>query len=345
MLFRTGMVLVAAALLIGCSGEGPPTDPRKPDAFWTPLGLTGNVFLEILYSDNNLYTVGACEGAQVQRPAFFGAWTSLGLSDTCRVIPGGGVWALTIHKSELYAAVFQPSAYLLPGVLRWSEGDSTWVPLPDDLSGTTVQHLRSIANSTLMVTTFASGILRSVDDGATWEQSYGREGSIMGDIQIYPTAAGVFVAGQSPFFTPTLLRSRDEGRTWESLGAKLSGGDGRIRSVAVSEDDPSRIYIFLRLTAYVCEGDCVEFEPMLETTSAGGIVANPRDADELWVAADSLYHSVNGGIAWEAHALPPEGKRLGQMAADWSRRYLAVVVWTDLGGELYCVNMDANQAR
>lgn len=339
----TPAVLIAVLLIvIGCGDEDVATGPQKPDTFWNPLGLTGNVFLELLYSEKSLYTVGACEGAFVQTPAFFGSWTNLGLSDTCRVIPGGGVQALTFHQDALYAGVSHPRAYLLPGVLRWSERDSIWVPVPDALSGTSVTHLKSISEGKLMVTTFINGILVSSDGGATWEQSYGSEGSMMGGIQIYPTSTAVYVAGQSPFGTPTLIRSQDEGETWENLAGKLSGGAGtRLRSVAVSDDDPSKVYIFLGGTAYVCEGDCVAFEPILETTAAGGIVANPRDADEVWVAADSLYQSTDGGATWNSHALPPGGKRLGQMAADWTRRYLAVVVWMDPGGEMYCVNMDA----
>ena len=332
----------------GC-GEDAITDPppEKPFEFWTPIDLSGQVFMQLLYGHNRLYAAGARFGAYLQDPAYFGTWKNLGLGAPfpTTTIPGSGVYALTFLQDELYAASFLPRSHLLPGIHQWSEDDSTWVPTGDALNDAGVLYLASAGNKNLVAATIWRGILTSQDMGCSWQQTFGQDGNIMGDYFLYDGPRALYAGGETPFFTPFLLRSTDDGMTWENITWKISGASGRVRSIAEAKEPPYPLYVFLRTSVYVSQVDTSSFMPILDTSTSGNIVLNPRDSSELWAAADSLYQSQDGGSSWSGHPLPAGGVRLGEMAVDWDRRLMAVVVWYGSDpGVVYCVNLDASSA-
>jgi len=334
-------------LVFGC-GEDPVTkpEPKKPNVFWAPIGLSGEVFMQLLYHEGNLYVAAARDGAFVQNPAFFGKWVKLerGFPEFYQggTLPGPGPYAITFHENVLHAGVWEPSSYNLPGIYHWSDVDSTWVPSPNPLSDAEVYSLASSGNRNLVASTGQRGVQVSEDNGVSWRLTSGSEGSLNPWLLFFNEPRGLYAAGSTALFYPVLKKSTDHGLTWEELTWKLPGGDGRISSLAESPNAPYPLYIFFQTNAYVAVRDTSSFVPILETSGSGTILLNPLDPMEVWVGSDSLYRSPDGGISWRGYNLPQGGSRLGEATVDWERRLMAIVVW-DAGGQgtIHCVNLDA----
>jgi hypothetical protein len=338
-------IFASLLLAFGCS-EDPVTKPGpiKPNVFWTPIDLSGDDFMQLLYHEDRLYVAAARDGAFVQDPAFFGSWVKLerGFPEFYQdgSLPGWGPYALTFVQGDLYAGAF---AAAMASVFRWCEADSTWVPTPDALNGADLYDLEGTRDGNLVASTIYRGVQVSEDEGTSWMLTHGVDGSLLNPaLLLFDEPRGLYAGGPTALFYPILKRSVDGGLTWEDLTWKLPGSDGRITSLAESPKPPHPVYIFFRTSAYVASSDTASFVPILETSASGSVLLNPLEPMEVWVGSDSLYQSLDGGATWRNYGLPPGASRLGEAAADWERRLLAIVVWEAGGpGTVYCVNLDA----
>ncbi len=168
------------------------------------------------------------------------------------------------------------------------------------------------------------GVYRSTDGGAGWERVlFVDERTGAADLTIDPRNprilyAALWEAGRTPWgFTSGgpgsgLYRTTDGGDTWAALTGNPGlppGPLGRI-GVAVSPADPRRVYALIE--AADGRGDLyrsddrgatwtwVSAEPNLTVRPwyFGHVVADPADADTVYVPGRKLWKSTDGGRSW-----------------------------------------------
>jgi photosystem II stability/assembly factor-like uncharacterized protein len=176
------------------------------------------------------------------------------------------------------------------------------------------------------------GVFRSTDGGKTWQKVLFKDedtGAI--DLAFDPKDprtiyAALWQTRRPPWniYPPSngpgsgLYKSTDGGNTWEHLtGHRLpSEGLGRI-GIAVAPTDPQRVYLIVDAK----EGGVYRSDDggqNWQRTDAerrvwgrgwyfGGITADPKDPDTLYVANTSLYRSRDGGKTFDAIKGAPGG--------------------------------------
>lgn len=176
------------------------------------------------------------------------------------------------------------------------------------------------------------GVFRTTDGGKTWQKTLFKNadtGAI--DLAYKPgdpntVYAGLWQTRRPPWnvYPPSsgagggLYKSTDGGATWKPMaGAGLPAHTGRI-GVAVSPAAPDRLYALI---------DAVEGGGLYRSDDAGAtwtqatadkriwargwyfgeVVANPKNADELWVMDTIVLHSVDGGKSFTPLKGDPTG--------------------------------------
>ena len=178
------------------------------------------------------------------------------------------------------------------------------------------------------------GVFRSEDGGRHWTKTLFKDadtGAI--DMAFDPANSNTVYAAlwqtrRPPWNTypPSsgpgsgLYKSVDGGKTWHQLtGHGFPGAPGRI-GVATSPARPSRVYALVDSAAEGQGGLYRSEDRGLNWTKVtgdkriwnrgwyfGGITANPRNADQLWVANTIMLRSDDGG----AHFIPTKGDPTG----------------------------------
>ena len=166
------------------------------------------------------------------------------------------------------------------------------------------------------------GVYRSADGGETWDlvlEVNSDTGAT--DVTMDPTNprvlyAGMWHHGRKPWFIKSggegggIYKSVDGGSSWNKLEGGLPDLIGKT-GVAVSADDPSRVYAIIE--AGPGEGGVWRSEDYGESWKLVNghralwsrawyyihIAADPTDADTVWALNTRLYKSVNGGEDWE----------------------------------------------
>ncbi|HEV8632558.1 MAG TPA: hypothetical protein VGV61_19745, partial [Thermoanaerobaculia bacterium] len=176
------------------------------------------------------------------------------------------------------------------------------------------------------------GVFRSRDGGARWEKVLGRDddtGAI--DLAFEPgnprvVYAALWQTRRPPWnvYPPSsgpgsgLWKSSDGGEHWVDLSAHgLPAHLGRI-GIALSAAAPQRVYCLVDSAdgggVYRSDDGGAHFRRTSDDGRIwqrgwyfGGITAEPRDADTVWVANTNLYRSRDGG----EHFVPVEGDATG----------------------------------
>jgi len=199
--------ILSSLLCTACSGHGPAEGGE-----WDSLGLTGHRITALRDTDSGLY-----------------AGTATGLF---RLAPGSGTWeAAGLDESAVSEIVVLPGASprLLVGVgsgvpgggrvgiFASDDGGRTWVAVNEQYWP------RSLAldpgkNGRIFMGGSYS-ILRSEDNGATWEFVFGSaddRGAGIGSITVSSAGDGqVWAGGESALGAGVVLRSENGGETWE----------------------------------------------------------------------------------------------------------------------------------
>ncbi len=167
------------------------------------------------------------------------------------------------------------------------------------------------------------GVYRTLDGGETWEQVLYVADTIGAvDLEFAPGNPDIIYtsmwrAERKPwtiisggFQAGGIYRSDDGGTSWEKVTRGLPQGlIGKI-DLAVSSNDPSRVYAVVE--APKGEGGLYRSDDMgksfyLVSTHQGlvnrpfyycNIEANPENANSIYSMAGSYYHSTNGGKTW-----------------------------------------------
>ena len=318
------------------------TEPSAKVSLWTSLDLNSDTFSQVFYHEDGLYVSAGRHGVFVQTPAFFGEWKHIGLEfpEFDGTNPRLGVNGVTFLGERIFASAFVHQT--APNIFLWSNNDSSWAAVAQGVPNTFILSMISLDDRFLLVSTFDRGYQRSSDGGTTWSQVFGRDGNLLGEATFQISTEFVYAGWQSAFFTPFLHRSDDHGLTWEDIVLNgLLSTDGRINSIG-TDLASSSLYICVDSIVYVSMNGGDTFAPILQSNSDAHVVVNPFDADEVWVASDSLYVSHDAGRSWQGHSLPPDGQTLGKMAVDWKTGLMVVAVWFGNGnGTIYCVDMSA----
>lgn len=174
------------------------------------------------------------------------------------------------------------------------------------------------------------GVYRTKDGGDTWEQVLFLSDTIgAADLELHPTNPDIVYAtawrGERKPWTiisgsdqDGIYKSIDGGDTWKKLENGLPEGvKGKI-DLAVSHDDPNRLYALVEAPApkgglYRSDDQGETFE--LVSNESGlvdrpfyycNVEADPTDADIVYVLATSFWKSTDAGGNWQ-RLRPPHG--------------------------------------
>ncbi len=167
------------------------------------------------------------------------------------------------------------------------------------------------------------GVFRTTDGGQTWEKVlFISEGTGAIDLIMAPDDPNLLFAAMWQFERKAwgavfggpeggIWRSRDGGDTWEEISAMPGlpeGNMGRV-GLTMSADDPDRVYALIDsetqqgLYRSDDRGDTWGFISGNANITARPfyfytLLANPSDADEVWVPGNKLWSSHDGGETW-----------------------------------------------
>ena len=245
---KTHSLILAAAFLWACGDSEPSTDQPARVTFQN-LGLQGEDIEEIQLIDgflfaatrSGLYRRSLEEGSPWSGPAFEHANAVISLGGG-ELLLSTGVTSPALHRSPDLGLTWTPVqgsfghptperafdfAHTAEGILatganvvaRSLDRGRTWTPIFGDF-GYLASGLGDVHVDDRDGEIWAGGqgaienvvLLRSADDGATWDQWPGLIGppSTLKDIAFHPTDAAVVFAG----FEEGLMRTQDDGATW-----------------------------------------------------------------------------------------------------------------------------------
>jgi len=153
------------------------------------------------------------------------------------------------------------------------------------------------------------GVYRSLDGGVTWTQARAGLTNLGTDVVVAgpPSSGALYAAGDTQ-----LSRSLDGGAHWEPLVRPNAGPNpDLILALLVEPGDSDTLYVatpFYTGGVFRSEDGGASWVPT-ETIRSHVIAlrADPRHARALWAAGwETLHHTSNGGVSWDAVALPKE---------------------------------------
>jgi photosystem II stability/assembly factor-like uncharacterized protein len=263
------------------------------------------------------------------------SWTRLPFPD------GRQVWSILVSPQDprvLYAGTSPVAIY------RSEDGGESWIRLyeqasPDrvkmDFLGRVMRLALDPANADQIYATLeVGGVLRSLDNGATWEDCSGSlvelakqphlKSRIGSDTEIEGMMDGHALC-TSPATPDTvylavrmgLFRSDDRGKSWQDMQVGRFSPLTYSRDVRVSPQDPNVLYACLSPAARSEDGSVYRSEDLGATWSRfdHGIKAeatmmavalNAGDAAQVHCASrcGQVFSTLDGGAHWQEHRLP-----------------------------------------
>ncbi len=198
-------------------------------------------------------------------------------------------------------------------IIRSGDGGSTWVDVYTEPSNTNAVTSVAIskANSRIVLAGLATGeILRSIDEGKTWQASTDLEDNIV-RIRFYNNTTAYAMS-----LTKGLSKSTDQGATWNPLPVgqvtlpQTSGGVRKFLDVGFDYKLPGVIFLATDqgLLRTIDDGVTwgIMYLPVRNTTlQVTATAINPIDSNNVLTAVGStVFKSTNGGVTWETIKLP-----------------------------------------
>ncbi|MBZ5537573.1 MAG: hypothetical protein LAO31_16575 [Acidobacteriia bacterium] len=196
--------------------------------------------------------------------------------------------------------------------------------------------------SIVYVATASGGILKTVNNGTTWEPIFDNEAvSTIGDIAICPSDPSILYVGtgeannrQSSSWGNGVYRTMDAGKTWSHVGLKETKAIGRV---VINPQDPNTVYVAATGNLWGANKERGVFKTtdggktwtqslfVNEDTGAIDLAMDPQSPNTLYAAmyqrrrtvfgfngggpGSGLYKTVDGGATWTklTKGLPSEG--------------------------------------
>lgn len=218
------------------------------------------------------------------------SWTPAGLGSSLVV-----ALAVAPHSGALYAAADD-------GLFESSDGGRSWVRRLDVA-------IASVAiDPAAPQEVYAGGaeLWRSTDGGTSWRRADADlQGFSAMAIAPVPGARGLVLAGAAdPIgFTGALFRSGDRGASWVVGGRGLV--DRNILGFAMDPAAPSTLYVNDGEQGIFRSADGGQHWTAVTTPSLGqpaeaaGLVLDPTHTGSLYLVADNLYKTTDGGATWQ----------------------------------------------
>lgn len=363
----------AALFFLSSSAIAQPVDPAWFAALkWRPIGpfRAGRVSAGAIdVADSNTYYLGAAGGGVWKSTNAGQTWKPI--FDTTGVASIGALAVAPSNHDVIYVGTGEETRG--NGVYKSVDGGATWtnVGLADthfigsiviDPSNPDIVLVGAIGDRTPGPN---RGVFRTTDGGRTWSKVLFRdpssgcpsvvaapdEPSVL-FATLYPGAAArgaapappvttvpppAASAAQPPPVPPALYKSVDGGATWQPLSAKGLPGPaiGRQAFAVIAGSKGQRLFAGVR-DGLFRSGDGGETWERWTTDPRirpFGVIADPADANVVYVTQTSLYRSRDGGRTFHAFAGAPSGDDFQLLWIDPrnSRRLLAGV---DQGGIL-----------
>jgi photosystem II stability/assembly factor-like uncharacterized protein len=233
-----------------------------------------------------------------------GSWSTIAVELPINV--GIGALALDPNDAETVYAGITGGV----GVLKSSDGGTTWPPSGRGLTNTSVATLalNPAPGNTLYALGDTIGLFSSTDDGENWTS--------LGDIGcFFPSAIVVDPSSPSTLYAGCrgngAFKSYDGGRSWARINQGFSFGE--IYALAIDPSNPLTLYAGSRRFD---DMGTVLGNPVYKTSDGGGawevmssglsntsitinaLVVDPRDRATVFAGGQGLWRSSNGGHDW-----------------------------------------------
>lgn len=311
-----------AAVAVAAKGR-PEATPSW--SFLGPTNIPGRITALVRHpADPSILYVGAADGGVWKTTDAGSTWTPL--TDFAQTLAIGSMAMNPQNPSELWAGTgegnFAIDNYPGGAIYHTTDGGVSWTTLAHGLGDIRALAVKPDAPSTLYAAAGTrngepSGILKSVNGGATWALlTNGIPSGIGTEVVIDPSSSGtVYGALGDIFGNPVngIYKSTDGGATF----AKLSGGFpdtevGRI-SLALAPSQPSTLYAAVQSSSTF---GLLGFYKSLDgggtwtnqnlTGAAGGfcsgqcwydleVAVDPANADKVYLGGIDTYRSSDGG--------------------------------------------------
>lgn len=212
------------------------------------------------------------------------------------------------HPSTLWIAAtsFYSGAGAGEGILKSTDGGATWRFASRGLRAVRVEALAfdPVTPGTVWAGSYSSGIWRSPDRGATWEErNINLENSVntmIDDVAIDPrdpetvwlgTFGGVHVSVAGLSF----WQMRNEGLT-----TPFSGYTAPVRDLRIAPSNPSVVYASTPSGLYRTRDEGMHWTHLenFALTDVDDLLIDPQDEDVVFAAASDLWVSRDGGSTW-----------------------------------------------
>ena len=230
-----------------------------------------------------------------------------------RSADGGVTWdAVATLPSEAYIGVaidpFGPGVYVssMTGGIRVStDSGATWSPVNVGLPSIAPSALVPGAAAGLWFAGSAgNGVFRTTDGGATWTgPGEAFAGLLFGWVVVDPAADATLWYANPWGGGAGVFRSLDAGATWANVSTDLP--TGRITAMTVQPGSPETVYVCLmdrggiyRSTDAGASWTATGALPAGAAIDATEFVVPPTDAGRVYVLANHLYFSDDGGDSW-----------------------------------------------
>lgn len=328
-MFGLGILCIGTS----CSDEPMPI----PTQDWENIGPVSEVFYQISFQQGSLFTAAGRNGVFQQTPQFTGPIDNLGLALTDPRYIGSpfGARSVLSLNDVLISSIGNPADSIRSLVYRADRSLSQVTWLPSD-SGILMEEggvYSLFETSKGEIFAGAPGNLYiSTDQGSTWEsfRTWGPVESLV----FHEGPGGLWAGGQYGGHRPSLWAISDTGVSQVQLEGKLVES-GKVNVASVVTTDCRDHQMLLAAGRYVYKSNDLgqSFSVLLETSREVALLSNPSNCHEIIVVADSLYLTSDGGMIWNAVALP--GEPIGHPAIEWQTRQLVIPILDETGGTVY----------
>ncbi len=246
----------AGRLFAATTSQGLYRSDNRAD-FWQPTGIVSGTVSDVALHPTDGNTVYATLGTEVVKSTDGGVHFSPTYTD-----PDTGATLTTVDVDW-----FNPDVVLAGNskgaLVKSANAGTTWSPLSRFNAGLTDLTIDPSDSRRIFAVT-ASGLFRSTDQGAHWEELSGAFASFPGANRMNDFSLSMIDSATVYVATAYgLLVSRDAGSSWQPVETLVAFGTIPIDEVAIDPGDPNRIFIAADRSVHGTTDGGVTWKPLL----------------------------------------------------------------------------------